>query len=472
MTISGVLASTDHVIHIPETTAADTVRAWIVLALLVGLVIAYVVLHFRLGRIRVRKLQAPLALAGAVILLIGGLWNESLSSLLSSFFKGLTNGGLFALIAVGYTMVYGVVKIINFAHGEIFMFAGFFMFAFMSETAAWPAVASALFILCILLGSTWVLGGKRKPALKAGISAGSAIPLAIGCYFLFTSFTLPFFLALILTIILTAGLGVTCDLVAYKPIRTAPRLSALLTAIGLSIAFQNLALLIWGGDAFRFPLEEIPAILKLKTLPEGGAAGVSFWQLLVEYKRLRVMGTEVPLLDLITIIVTFVSMAALWYIVARTKVGKAMRAAALDKVTAALMGVSVNRTVAVTFAIGSAFAAVGAAFYCLVNPSALDNLVGYQVGIVAFAAAVLGGIGSIPGACFGGFLIGFAMTLAPKLNLAMFFAALGFSREFIASLPELTLVSWEFGFAYMIMILVIIFRPSGILGKEEAAARA
>ncbi|MHC4663347.1 MAG: branched-chain amino acid ABC transporter permease [Planctomycetota bacterium] len=456
--------------YMMQVTTAQVVRAWVVVGLVISLIIAYIIIRASVGRIRARRFVAPFAIAGALLLVIGGMAEYSLKELTSVFFRGLTEGGLYALIAVGYTMVYGVVKLINFAHGEIFMLAGFMVFAFMSETAFGPALGMTILAVIVLYGATWVTMGEKKPmGMKAGVSAGISIPLAFGIFLLFRFAQLPFAVSLILAIILSACLGMTCDLVAYKPLRSAPRLSALLTAIGLSIAFQNIALVIWGGKPFRLPISK--GILDTPALPPGGSADISWTEMFTQYYRMRILGAEITLLELVTITVSLTAMGVLWYIVARTKVGKAMRATSMDKPTAALMGISVNRTIASTFFIGSSFAAVGAAFYCLVLPSALSFFVGYQVGIIAFAAAVLGGIGSIPGACIGGYLIGFAMAFAPWLNVPMFLTALGMGR-LIPYLPELSLTAWAYGFAYIIMIFIIIFRPSGILGKEEAAARA
>ena len=302
-----------------------------------------------------------------------------MAQLLEQFINGLVLGGIYALIAVGYTMVYGIIQLINFAHGEIFMFGAY---------------------LALML---------------------------------ITIFNIPFWIALPASMLLCAMLGMLIDLVAYRPLRNAPRLSALITAIGISLVLQNLARMIWSARPRQFPTETLPAffisevnmqtgeILNAIPLPGGGI---------------------LPYRDVFIFLLAVVLMIALNRLIYLTKIGKAMRACAQNRVASNLMGIKTNQIIAITFAIGSALGAVAGIMVGLsenVTPT-----MGYYKGVAAFAAAVLGGIGNITGAMLGGIIIGLAEVLG---------------AGYISS-------GYRLAIAYIIMIAVIVIRPSGLFGKS------
>lgn len=292
-----------------------------------------------------------------------------MTQFLEQIINGLVLGGIYALIAVGYTMVYGIIQLINFAHGEIFMFGAYFAF------------------FCV------------------------------------TTLNLSFWIALPISMILCGLMGVTIDLVAYRPLRNAPRLSALITAIGMSLILQNVARMIWRAEPRRFPTESRPQILSEK---------IPF-----------ILGVEISVLDLSIIVLAILLMIGLNRLIHLTKIGKAMRACAQNKVAANLMGIDVNFVIAVTFAIGSALGAVAGVMVGI--RETIEPMMGYYKGVAAFAAAVLGGIGNVTGAMIGGVVLGIAEVLG---------------AGYISS-------GYRVAISYAIMILVIIFRPSGILGKSK-----
>ena len=292
-----------------------------------------------------------------------------MTQLLEQVINGLILGGIYALIAVGYTMVYGIIQLINFAHGEIFMFGAYFAF------------------LCV------------------------------------TTLGLPFWVALPVSMLLCAVMGMLIDFIAYRPLRNAPRLSALITAIGISLVLQNLARMIWGAKWRTFPPATMPTFLTENHINLPG-------------------GAELLYRDMFIIGLAAVLMVGLNCIIYLTKIGKAMRACAQDKVAAHLMGINTNWVILVTFAIGSALGAVAGVMVGL--REVIEPSMGYYKGVAAFAAAVLGGIGNITGAMLGGLLLGVAEVLG---------------AGYISS-------GYRLAIAYIIMILVIIFRPSGLLGKS------
>ena len=277
--------------------------------------------------------------------------------------SGLTLGSIYALIALGYTMVYGIAKMLNFAHGDIIMIGAY---------AVIVTVASA------------------------------GIP--------------PVF-AILISILVCAVLGVTIEFLAYRPLRQSPPLAVLITAIGVSYLLQNVALLIFGSEQKSTPkMFDIPSI--------------------------KLGGITVDGITLLTLGVTAVIMIALTFFINKTKVGKAMRAVSEDKEAAELMGISVNKTITITFAIGSALAAIASIFfgatYVYIKPTT-----GSMPGIKAFTAAVFGGIGSIPGAMLGGILLGVIEKL---------------SMTYISTL-------WADAIVFGMLVLVLIVKPSGLLGK-------
>ena len=290
---------------------------------------------------------------------------------LSILLSGISLGGQYALIAIGYTMVYGILRLINFAHGDVFMAAGLMMVYLTS-----------------------FLGGL--------LPAGLVIPAG-----------------LLLSVVLTVILGFVIERAAYKPLRSAPRMSVMISAIGVSYLLQNLATYVTGGLPQMYP--EIPGLSKTVTI-----AGVSTkW---------------------VTIITPFLVVAlviALTQLINHTKIGMAMRAAAKDFETAQLMGVKLNAVISVTFVIGSFLAAVGSALY-FTNYQSIVPLSGARPGLRAFVAAVFGGIGSIPGAVVGAFLIGISESIIKGSSWSVF--------------------SDAFTFALLIIILVV--KPTGLFGEK------
>ncbi len=287
-------------------------------------------------------------------------------SLISYLIKGISLGSVYSIIALGYTMVYGIAKMLNFAHGDVIMIGGFITFTVMSTMGLSPVIA------------------------------------------------------VILSIIICTVLGVTIERVAYKPLRKASSLAVLITAIGVSYLLQNIALLIYGADMKTFT-----SVIKVPVLKLAGG------------------DLPIPGETLVTIPVCIVIMIALTTFVKKSKTGRGMVAVSEDKDAAVLMGVNVNKTIAITFAIGSALAAVASALLFSSYPS-LTSTSGAMPGIRAFVAAVFGGIGSIPGAMIGGILLGIIEIL---------------SRAYISSQLADAIV-------FLILILVLLVKPTGILGKK------
>jgi branched-chain amino acid transport system permease protein len=286
---------------------------------------------------------------------------------LQQLINGLTLGSLYALIAIGYTMVYGILRLINFAHGDVIMVGCYI---------AWYGA--------VLFGVPWYVG-----------LAGSMA--------------------------LTALLGVMIDQGAYRPLRRAPRISALITAIGVSFFLENLGLVVFSGRPKAFPRPELFN---------------QIWQ----WGELRVLS-----LSLWAPVITAVILAGLMYVVYRTRVGMAMRAVSRDMVTVRLMGIDTNRIVAVTFAIGSALAAAGGILWAMKYPQ-INPLMGILPGLKAFVAAVLGGIGNVVGAMIGGLVLGLAEIML------------------VALLPEWA--GYRDALAFVLLIGILIFRPTGIMGEE------
>ncbi|HBT48171.1 MAG TPA: branched-chain amino acid ABC transporter permease [Peptococcaceae bacterium] len=290
-----------------------------------------------------------------------------MAELVQQLINGLTLGGIYALIALGYTMVYGIIQLINFAHGDILMVAAYV--AFFAITV-----------------------------LKVGV-----VP------------------ALVLAVVFCALLGVAIERIAYKPLRQAPRLAALITAIGVSLFLENGGLWLLGTDFRSFP----PGTVNNYTYTLlGGTVRITSMQLLI-------------------LALTLLVMVILQYIVHYTKVGKAMRAVAYDKEAAALMGINVDSVVSVTFALGSAFAAVAGVLWGLYY-NTVHPLMGLMPGLKAFVAAVIGGIGIIPGAMAGGFFLGIIEALVS-----------GYGSSELRD-PVV----------FILLILVLLFRPAGLLGKD------
>ena len=285
---------------------------------------------------------------------------------LSQLINGLQIGSIYALVALGYTMVYGIVKLLNFAHGDIIMVGGYI--ALFSLTAFYfsPVVAAILTVLgCVLL-------------------------------------------------------AVIIEKLAYKPLRNAPRLSLLITAIGISILLQNLAQLAFGANGRGFPAQQM--------MPAGSV---------------QFVGLSISYVALITIVVSVISMAGLTILVQKSKLGKAMRAVSEDMGASQLMGINVNHIITFTFAVGAALAGIGALMYSVQMPMIMPTI-GALLGLRAFVAAVLGGIGSIPGTMIGGYVIGIIEAMA---------AWQGFN-------------SWVDAIVFLILIIVLLVRPAGIMGRN------
>jgi branched-chain amino acid transport system permease protein len=285
------------------------------------------------------------------------------STIVSQIFNGLQSGSVYALVALGYSMVYGIIMLLNFAHGDIIMVGAYVAWIMMSMLALPPAV---------------------------GIVAAIA-----GCTLL----------------------GVLIEKAAYTPLRKSPRLSLLITAIGVSFFLENIAQLIMGAGA-----KSMPAIVSGPSISLGD--------------------TNISFIAIVTIAVSVISMLLLTTLVQKTKMGKAMRAVSEDMGSAQLMGISINKTISFTFAIGSALAGIGAVLYSCAYPQASPTM-GSMLGLKAFVAAVLGGIGSIPGAMIGGFAIGLLEALVSAVGLSV----------------------WKEGVVFAILIIVLLVKPTGIMGR-------
>lgn len=283
--------------------------------------------------------------------------------ILSTLLNGLSLGGIYAMIALGYTMVYGIAKMLNFAHGDIIMVGGYIIYVFMATNNPLLAILMAV----------------------------------VGCVIL----------------------GITIEKVAYKPLRGASPLAVLITAIGVSYLLQSLAQIIFGSAN------------KMVTVFDFGSV--------------RIFGVPMQVSSLVTLGVTVVVMVALTLFIKCTRLGRAMIAVSEDKGAAQLMGINVNGIITVTFAIGSALAALAGLFYLLKAPS-ISSTLGAMPGIKAFTAAVIGGIGSIPGAMLGGILLGMVESISYKITaIAPYTDAIEFS----------------------ILIIILLVRPTGFLGKKR-----
>jgi branched-chain amino acid transport system permease protein len=289
--------------------------------------------------------------------------------------NALNTGSIYALVAIGYTMVYGIIRLINFAHGDVMMFGAYFAFIFATS-------------------------------LPFSDTAGGVI------------------LIMLLSMAAAAVMGVLIEKIAYKRLRRAPRISALITAIGMSLFLQNLALLIFKAEP--------------KVMPS-----------LIPKTRVDIFGLDIPVLTLYTFGFSVLFMVLLTLFVRKTRPGKAMRAVSQDQDAARLMGINVNSVISLTFALGSALGALGGVFYSLSYSQVYPTL-GVMPGLKAFVAAVLGGIGNIGGAMLGGYLIGLLETV---------------TNGFL-SIVWKEATRWTDAFVFAVLIFVLLFKPSGILGKH------
>ncbi len=294
---------------------------------------------------------------------------------IQQFINGLVKGSLYAMIALGYTMVYGILGIINFSHGEVFMIGAM--------------VAMTVTTLLIGMGMSTIL------SLLIAILAAMLVCM-------FTSYTI--------------------ERVAYRPLRHAPRLAPLITAIGVSFILQAIAMQVWGLEHFRFP-DVLPA------------------------QRINLFGNVgVTMREIIIVVVSFVMMGGLFFLVNRTKLGRAMRATSENVNVAGLMGVNPNRVISATFMIGAALAAVAGVLFATNYGGKVHFYMGFIPGMKAFIAAVLGGIGNIPGALVGGLALGMVEAMGAGYISA----------------------EYEDVFAFVVLVCVLIFRPSGLLGQRVA----
>ncbi|MDD3618790.1 MAG: branched-chain amino acid ABC transporter permease LivH [Desulfobulbaceae bacterium] len=290
------------------------------------------------------------------------------------FFSGLTRGSIYALIALGYTMVYGIIGLINFAHGEIYMIGAFTALIVSTVLSIYNMPLAAILVLTVLASAIWA-----------------------GAY------------------------GFTVEKLAYKPLRRAPRLSPLISAIGMSIFLQNYVLLAQTPDFLPFP-PLIPEFAFME--PVAGVIGSS---------------------ELVILTMTTVLMLLLTLFIKFTRLGKAMRATAQDRTMARLVGINVNMIISATFIIGSGLAAIGGLLIAS-HIGQINFFIGFIAGIKAFTAAVLGGIGSVPGAVLGSFILGLTES---------------FATGYVSS-------DYEDVFAFSLLVLILIFRPAGLLGKSAA----
>lgn len=283
-------------------------------------------------------------------------------SFFTQLLNGLQLGSIYALVALGYTMVYGIILLLNFAHGDIIMAGAYISWIAMAQLGIHPVLAALLSIA--------------------------------GCM----------------------ALGVAIDKIAYAPLREAPRLSVLITAIGVSYFLESGSQLIFGADA-----KVVPAFVNLTTVSVGSVT--------------------LSLTAILTVAVTCISTVILTFLVQKTRLGKAMRAVSEDMGAARLMGVNVNSTISFTFAVGSALAGIGAILYSMAYHQATPTM-GIMLGTKAFVAAVLGGIGSIPGAVVGGLVVGFVEVAVAALGLSV----------------------WQDAVVFLLLIVVLVVKPTGLLG--------
>ena len=301
---------------------------------------------------------------------------------ISTLLFGISAGGQYALIAIGYTMVYGILRLINFAHGDVFMVAG----------------------LIGIYSTSW-LTRLLSEIMAPEAATAAAIPLSM-----------------VLVLVLTVVLGFFIERVAYKPLRSAPRMSVMISAIGVSYLLQNTATYVTGGQPMTYP--NIPMLSD--TVP--------------------IAGTSIKWVVILTPFLVVALVLVLTQLINHTKVGMAMRAVAKDFETSQLMGIKINSVISITFIIGSALAAVGSMLYFTTYSSVVPT-VGSMPGLKAFVAAVFGGIGSIPGAVIGAFLIGIC-------------------ENFVKILPFEGATTFVDAFTFALLIIILVFKPTGLFGEK------
>ena len=306
-----------------------------------------------------------------------------MKTVLPYLLSGISVGGQYALIAIGYTMVYGILRLINFAHGDVFMVSG---------------------ILMVYLTATG----------------------------------LPLYVVIPIVLLATVFIGFAIERIAYKPLRTAPRMSIMISAIGVSYFLQNLVLYITGGLSKVYPA--IPFISQSVTL--------------------TLFGVTLPTTKVATLItppLTILLVIGLVLLINHTKIGMAMRAVSKDFETSQLMGIKINRVISATFVIGSFLAAIGSMLYFTIYPSVVATS-GSMPGLKAFVAAVFGGIGSIPGAVIGAFIIGICENIIKGLDLILFKA--GITHKMLG------LTTFSDAFTFVLLIVILIIKPTGLFGEK------
>lgn len=293
----------------------------------------------------------------------------SIQEFLQHMTNGISLGSLYALIAIGYTMVYGILRLINFAHGDIFMIGAYLTYYGIVYTP------------------------------------------------------IPWYLIFILVPIVTGLLGIVLEKLAYRPLREAPRITILISAIGVSFLLQNLGILVFGGRPKAFPTPEIFQHVA------------------------KIRGVRISYINFIIPLVTIILLIGLTYFVQKTRTGMAMRALSKDYEVASLMGINIDRTISITFFIGSFLAAMGGIMWAIKYPQLMPHM-GVMPGLKCFIAAVVGGIGNITGAVIGGFILGLGEILI------------------IAFLPNLT--GYRDAFAFILLIVILLVKPTGLMGKKTA----
>ena len=292
--------------------------------------------------------------------------------------NGLTEGSTYALIALGYTLVYGVLKLLNFAHGDVFMVGSFIGFGVLKITGGPSGNALPVWLLLTVM----------------------VLAAMVGC----------------------AVLGVIIERFAYRPLRDAPRIAPLISALGVSFMLSSSFQLMFGAQQFDLGIFNL----------DGGS---------LFFRGLTLDGVHIPLIRIITIVSAFVLMVVLWLLVTRTRTGKAMRATSFDREAAAMMGIDIDRVIVFTFVIGSALAGAAGVMYALRVPTAAS--IGFLIGLKGFTAAVIGGIGSIPGAMAGGLILGFAEA---------------YTQGYLTT-------RWSDLVIFSVLIVFMLFNSSGLLGS-------
>ncbi len=389
----------------------------------------------RLSRIPGLKLIS-LSLVGIVIyfLVLRFVIGVSTATAAQQVANALTLGAIYALIALGYTMVYGIIELINFAHGDVFMVGAFVSMVVVSGGLDWTTqfgplgwILIALLAIGIGLALSRGLGTKKPAYLAIGVVVGGLVMLALefgmgatGVLFDPTALIVVLVVAFLASMVTMGALNLTIERFAYRPLRHAPRVAPLITAIGVSFILQNVVQ-IWQGTGDR----GVPQVYQTR--------GSSF----------EVLGAQIGYLNLMIVVTSLALMFGLQLFVSRTRLGRAMRSTAQDQQAAQLMGVDLNQTIAITFLLGGALAGAAGVFQGLYFGFIRFDA-GFNAGLKAFTAAVLGGIGNLTGALLGGFVIGFVENFA---------AAIGQQR-------------WSQAIVFVVLIVVLVFRPAGILGQQ------